>query len=142
MTDVDLFGMAETPEENYLDEQSADSRRDDYVPLAARLAPKAIDEFFGQENILGQGKLLRRAIEAGTLKSAVFYGPPGCGKTAMARFIASKADAQTFDLNAVMAGVADLKKIIDYARNLGRGIAKRKRGSRSWFYCKNSLCRR
>lgn len=127
MTDVDLFGMAETPEENYLDEQSADSRRDDYVPLAARLAPKAIDEFFGQENILGQGKLLRRAIEAGTLKSAVFYGPPGCGKTAMARFIASKADAQTFDLNAVMAGVADLKKIIDYARNLGRGIAKRKK---------------
>lgn len=98
-----------------------------YMPLAARLAPKNIDEFFGQEEILGKGKLLRRAIEAGSLKSAVFYGPPGCGKTALARFIASKADAKIFDLNAVMAGVSDLKKIIDYARGISLGITKKQK---------------
>ena len=98
-----------------------------YVPLAARLAPKKISEFAGQQDILGEGKLLRRAIEADTLKSAVFYGPPGCGKTALARYIASRANAKTFDLNAVMAGVADLKRIIDYARGLGSGIAERQR---------------
>lgn len=98
-----------------------------FIPLAARLAPASLEEFYGQENILGKGKLLRRAIEAGTLKSAVFYGPPGCGKTALARFIASKANAKTFDLNAVMAGVADLKKIIDYARGLSSGIVKRQK---------------
>lgn len=98
-----------------------------FIPLAARLAPASLEEFYGQENILGEGKLLRRAIEAGTLKSAVFYGPPGCGKTALARFIASKANAKTFDLNAVMAGVADLKKIIDYARGLSSGIVKRQK---------------
>jgi len=98
-----------------------------YSPLAARLAPKELDEFAGQEEILGPGKLLRRAIEADNLKSAVFFGPPGCGKTALARYIASRANAKTFDLNAVMAGVADLKKIIEYSRGLGAGLARNQR---------------
>ncbi|OGR80529.1 MAG: AAA family ATPase [Elusimicrobia bacterium GWC2_64_44] len=98
-----------------------------FQPLAARLAPKELGEFAGQEDILGPGKLLRRAIEADNLKSAVFFGPPGCGKTALARYIASRANAKTFDLNAVMAGVADLKKIIEYSRGLGSGLASRQR---------------
>ncbi|HBA60505.1 MAG TPA: replication-associated recombination protein RarA [Elusimicrobia bacterium] len=98
-----------------------------YSPLAARLAPKELTDFAGQEEILGEGKLLRRAIEADTLKSAVFYGPPGSGKTALARYIASRARAKTFDLNAVMAGVADLKKIIEFSRGLGGGIAQNQR---------------
>lgn len=98
-----------------------------YAPLAARLAPKDLSDFAGQEEILGPGKLLRRAIEADNLKSAVFFGPPGCGKTALARYIASRANAKTFDLNAVMAGVADLKKIIEYSRGLGSGLASRQR---------------
>ena len=98
-----------------------------YMPLAARLAPKTIEEFSGQEEILGEGKLLRRAIEADTLKSAVFFGPPGCGKTALASYIASRANAKTFYLNAVMAGVADLKKIIEYSRGLGAGLASSQR---------------
>ncbi|PIU18849.1 MAG: hypothetical protein COT18_09640, partial [Elusimicrobia bacterium CG08_land_8_20_14_0_20_59_10] len=98
-----------------------------YSPLAARLAPKDLSDFAGQEEILGEGKLLRRAIEADTLKSAVFFGPPGCGKTALARYIASRAKAKTFDLNAVMAGVADLKKIIEYSRGLGGGLAQNQR---------------
>jgi putative ATPase len=98
-----------------------------FQPLAARLAPKHLEEFAGQEDILGPGKLLRRAIEADNLKSAVFFGPPGCGKTALARYIASRANAKTFDLNAVMAGVADLKKIIEFSRGLGSGLASRQR---------------
>ncbi|OGR74037.1 MAG: AAA family ATPase [Elusimicrobia bacterium GWD2_63_28] len=95
--------------------------------MAARLAPKELDEFAGQEEILGPGKLLRRAIEADNLKSAVFFGPPGCGKTALARYIASRANAKVFELNAVMAGVPDLRKIIEYSRGLGSGLASRQR---------------
>lgn len=98
-----------------------------YAPLAARLAPKDLADFAGQEHILGPGKLLRRAIESDNLKSAVFFGPPGAGKTALARYIASRANAKTFDLNAVMAGVADLKKIIEYSRGLGNGLARNQR---------------
>ncbi|OGS12070.1 MAG: AAA family ATPase [Elusimicrobia bacterium RIFOXYA2_FULL_58_8] len=98
-----------------------------YAPLAARLAPKDLADFSGQEHILGPGKLLRRAIESDNLKSAVFFGPPGAGKTALARYIASRANAKTFDLNAVMAGVADLKKIIEFSRGLGSGLAQNQR---------------
>ena len=98
-----------------------------YRPLAARLAPRELSEFAGQEEILGPGKLLRRAIEADTLKSAVFFGPPGCGKTALARYIASRANAKVFELNAVLAGVPDLRKIIEYSRGLGAGLAKTQR---------------
>ena len=98
-----------------------------YSPLAARLAPKDLSDFAGQEHILGEGKLLRRAIESDNLKSAAFFGPPGSGKTALARYIASRANARTFDLNAVMAGVADLKKIIEFSRGLGAGLASSQR---------------
>ncbi len=98
-----------------------------YSPLAARLAPKELDEFAGQEDILGPGKLLRRAIEADNLKSAVFFGPPGCGKTALARYVASRANAKVFELNAVLAGVPDLRKIIEYSKGLGSGLAARQR---------------
>jgi putative ATPase len=96
-------------------------------PLAARLAPQGLEEFAGQEHILGEGKLLRRAIEAGTLQSAVFYGPPGAGKTALARYIASRANARTFELNAVMAGVPDLRKIIEFSRGLAGGLSQKQR---------------
>lgn len=98
-----------------------------FQPLAARLAPKELEDFAGQEDVLGPGKLLRRAIEAGTLQSAVFFGPPGCGKTALARYIAGRANAKTFELNAVLAGVGDLRKIIDYSKGLGGGLASRQR---------------
>ncbi len=87
-------------------------------PLAARLAPTALEQFAGQEHILAEGKLLRRAIESDNVRSAVFYGPSGCGKTATARFIASRTKARVFELNAVTAGVAELKKILEAARAL------------------------
>ena len=85
-------------------------------PLAARLAPQSLDAFSGQESLLGPGKMLRRLVEAGRFSSAIFFGPPGCGKTALARFIARRAEARVVELNAVSAGVADLKKAIDQAK--------------------------
>ncbi len=91
------------------------------IPLAARLAPTSMDEFFGQAHVVAQGSLLRRLIDTGTIRSAVFHGPPGCGKTAMARLIAAKADAKIFDLNAAVAGVADLKKILEHAKTAFAG---------------------
>ncbi|MDD5657807.1 MAG: replication-associated recombination protein A, partial [Elusimicrobia bacterium] len=93
-------------------------------PLAARLAPKSLEEFSGQEHLLGPGKMLRRLIEAGRFASALFFGPPGSGKTALARFIAQRSRADVVELNAVAAGVADLKKVLDAAKysagHLGR----------------------
>ncbi|MBI5631559.1 MAG: replication-associated recombination protein A [Elusimicrobia bacterium] len=93
-------------------------------PLAARLAPQNLDDFSGQEHLLGPGKMLRRLIEAGKFSSALFFGPPGCGKTALARYIAGKAEAHVVELNAVTAGVGDLKKAIEQAKydlgSLGR----------------------
>lgn len=93
-------------------------------PLAARMAPRTLDEFAGQAALLGPGKLLRRLVESGKFASAIFYGPPGVGKTALARFIASASNADVVELNAVTAGVADIRKAVEQARfsaaSLGR----------------------
>lgn len=81
-------------------------------PLAARMAPRDLSEFVGQDHILGPGRMLRRLVESKTLRSAVFHGTPGVGKTALARIVAAGADAALVELNAVAAGVAELKKAI------------------------------
>ena len=86
------------------------------VPLAARQAPKKLEDFAGQPHLLGKGKMLRRLLEADMIKSAVFFGPPGCGKTATARYIASRTQAITVELNAAAAGVADIKKVLAEAK--------------------------
>jgi putative ATPase len=86
------------------------------APLAWRMAPRTLDEFVGQEQILGAGKLLRREIESDRLATAIFYGPPGTGKTALARVIANTSKASFQRLNAVTSGVADLRQLIDGAR--------------------------
>lgn len=88
----------------------------DIRPLAARQAPQKLEDFAGQPHLLGQGKMLRRLLEADMIKSAVFFGPPGCGKTATARYIASRTQAYTVELNAAAAGVADLKKVLAEAK--------------------------
>jgi len=85
-------------------------------PLAARLAPKTLDDFVGQTQLLGPGKMLRRLVEAKRFQSAIFFGPPGVGKTGLARYIARQADAEVVELNAVAAGVADLKKALEQAK--------------------------
>ncbi len=86
------------------------------IPLAERMRPTSLDEFFGQEHIVGKGKLLRRAIEYGNVGSMILYGPPGTGKTTLAQIIAKTLDANIEKLNAVASGVADAKAVIEKAK--------------------------
>ncbi len=85
-------------------------------PLAERMRPLSLDEFYGQDHIVGKGKLLRRAIEFGNVGSMIFFGPPGTGKTTLAQIIAKTLDADIERLNAVASGVADAKAIIEKAK--------------------------
>jgi putative ATPase len=80
------------------------------------MRPRSLDEFVGQSQVLGPGKPLRRAIESGLLHSLILWGPPGTGKTTLARLIAQKADAQFIALSAVMAGVKDIRAAVEAAR--------------------------
>ena len=86
-------------------------------PLAARMRPATIDEVVGQRHILGEGKLLRRVIEADRLTNVIFYGPPGCGKTTLAEVIAKTTKRNFVRLSGVLSGVADIRKICDRARS-------------------------
>ncbi len=81
-------------------------------PLAARMRPRILDEFVGQDHIIGPGRLLRRAIQADQLSSLIFYGPPGTGKTTLARIIANTTHAHFIAINAVLAGVKDIRAAI------------------------------
>ncbi len=81
-------------------------------PLAARMRPATLDEFVGQEDILGPGKLLRRAIEADQLSSIILWGPPGSGKTTLGHVIAVRTESRFLTLNAVLAGVKDIREAV------------------------------
>ena len=81
------------------------------------MRPRSLDEYVGQQHVLGPGKPLRRAIESGLLHSLILWGPPGTGKTTLARLIAHKANAQFIQLSAVMAGVKDIRAAVEAARN-------------------------
>ncbi|MFH1748607.1 MAG: replication-associated recombination protein A [Planctomycetota bacterium] len=84
-------------------------------PLPVRMRPRTLEEFVGQEHFLGSGKLLRRLLDADRLTSAIFYGPPGCGKTTLARVIAASTQADFEQLHAAEAGVKDVRAIINAA---------------------------
>ena len=85
-------------------------------PLADRMRPRSLDEFVGQRHVLAPGKPLRQAIENGQMHSMVLWGPPGTGKTTLARLIASRSDAEFIALSAVMAGVKDIREAVERAR--------------------------
>ena len=85
------------------------------APLADRMRPRTLEEFFGQSHIVGPGRLLRRAIEADRLTSCIFYGPPGCGKTTLAGIIARQTNGAFVKLNAVTSGVADVREELKQA---------------------------
>ena len=85
------------------------------APLAYRMRPRTLDEFFGQEHILAEGKLLRRAILGDRLTSVIFYGPPGTGKTALANIIAGITKSHFQALNAVTSGIADIRRVMEDA---------------------------
>lgn len=98
-------------------EAARDQERERTQPLAARMRPRTLDEFEGQEEILGPGKLLRRAIESDKLfSSIILWGPPGVGKTTLATIIANRTSSHFETLSAVLAGVADIRRVVDEAR--------------------------
>lgn len=100
------------------------------APLSARMRPRTLDEFIGQEHIIGPGKLLRRAIEADRLfSSIIFTGPPGTGKTTLAQVIANRTQAHFETISAVLAGVADLRRVIQEA-----GERRRLHGQRTILF--------
>ncbi|MBR2968219.1 MAG: replication-associated recombination protein A [Clostridia bacterium] len=85
------------------------------LPLAARLRPRSLEEFAGQKHLLGEGKILRRLIENDATGSMIFWGPPGVGKTTLARIIASKTKASFIDFSAVTSGIKEIKQVMEQA---------------------------
>jgi putative ATPase len=112
----DLFSEIED-----VDLEKADSG----APLATRMRPRSLDEFVGQEHILGPGKLLRRAIEADRLPSVIFSGPPGTGKTTLARIIAEMTHGKFIRLSGVESNVAEMRRVIAAATNRVRTSGKK-----------------
>ena len=88
-----------------------DSRKE-FRPLADRMRPRSLEEFVGQQHLLAEGLPLRQAIEAGKLHSMVFWGPPGTGKTTLAKLISRYAEARFVSLSAVLAGVKEIREAI------------------------------
>ena len=86
-------------------------------PLAFRMRPKTLDEYVGQEHVLAKDKILYRTIKADRLSSIILFGPPGCGKTSLARVISETTKYKFYKINAVTAGVADIKKVIEETKN-------------------------
>ncbi|MCB9158541.1 MAG: AAA family ATPase [Caldilineaceae bacterium] len=106
-------------------EQAHRERLEQSAPLAARMRPRTLDEYVGQDHIVGPGRLLRRAIQADQLSSLIFYGPPGTGKTTLARVIANTTRAHFIALNAVLAGVKDIRAAIDEAQDRAKHYSQR-----------------
>jgi putative ATPase len=96
-----------------------------FKPLAERLRPETLEEYIGQEHLLGKGKMLYRAIVTDNISSAIFYGPPGVGKTTLARIIANTTKADFHELSAVNSGTADVKKVIKDAEDNLKMYSKR-----------------
>ena len=104
MADMDLF--------SYMKEATLEKES----PLASRMRPKTLEEVVGQQHIIGEGKMLYRAIKADKLSSLIFYGPPGTGKTTLAKVIANTTSAKFTQLNATTAGKKDMEEAVKAAR--------------------------
>ncbi len=106
-------------------EQQYQSKADSSAPLAERVRPKSLDEFLGQQHLVGKGKPLRLMIESGDFASMIFWGPPGVGKTTLARLVANYVKAEFFQLSAVEAGVKEVREILGRAEKARKYLNKR-----------------
>jgi putative ATPase len=109
--------MAETGKNNSLFSDMENAQLQSNAPLAARMRPQSLDEFAGQKDFIGPGKLLRRMLDAGSLSSLIFFGPPGTGKTSLATIITNIINAKFHYLSAPAASVADIRTVIQQARD-------------------------
>lgn len=104
------------------DDDQSQGQKSDFVnphqPLATRMRPRSLDEFVGQDHIVGEGKMLRRMIESGVIGSLIFHGPPSSGKTTLAHVISREINAQYVELNAVLDGIKDLRKVVAKAEKV------------------------
>ena len=114
MASDDLFATSPVPEPPAA---AATAEFPRHQPLAARMRPRSLDEYAGQSHILGQGQLLRRAIEADRIQSLIFYGPPGTGKTSLAQIIARQTKSRFERLSGVESNVADMRRVLAAATN-------------------------
>lgn len=92
------------------------------LPLAERLRPQSLSEFIGQQELVGEGRILQKAIESGQAHSMIFWGPPGVGKTTLAQIIANQMQLPFFHLSAIESGVKDIRNVIEKARIAGKAI--------------------
>src|SRR5213593_3187923 len=99
--------------------------RSSVSPLAERMRPASLDEFVGQEEVIGSGTLLRRSIEADDLRSIILWGPPGSGKTSLARIIALRTSARFVPFSAVMAGIKEVQQVMRSAEDQRRAYGQR-----------------
>ena len=88
-----------------------------YPPLAERMRPKSLDDYIGQKHLVGEGAVLRKMLESGKVSSIILWGPPGVGKTTLAKIIANQLERPFFVLSAVSSGVKDVREAIEKARN-------------------------
>ena len=89
--------------------------REATIPLASRLRPQKLEDFIGQEHLLGQGKMLRQLIEKDQISSMIFWGPPGVGKTTLASIIAGRTKADFINFSAVTSGIKEIKEVMNQA---------------------------
>ena len=98
-----------------MDEQGGLFAQAAYQPLAERVRPRTLDDFVGQEHLLGQGKILRRLIESDRITSMIFWGPPGVGKTTLAQIIAAHTKAEFITFSAVTSGIKEIRTVMQEA---------------------------
>ena len=102
-----------------------DFAENDFRPLAARMRPTNLEQYYGQTHLIGEGKPLRKAIQAGHVHSMILWGPPGTGKTTLAEIIAHRINAEVERISAVTSGVKEIRESIERAKQIDLQIAKR-----------------
>lgn len=111
-----------------MEQLSLFDNRDRTAPLASRLRPDDLEDYVGQEHLLGKGKLLRRLIEEDQISSMIFWGPPGVGKTTLARIIAARTKAEFVEFSAVTSGIKEIREMMVQAEQ------SRRRGIRTLMF--------